>query len=694
MSQRNQRNRKADEGRLNPFGEKTNLEQMSDDIFGASTPPEFNTGRVVARPIPLADIWPDLCQPRRVIPASIRLVSNGSPADVPQLLQTWAAVAANAAGRTINIQQIIMGEGEGLDTDNTPPIYESFIDLLRLAGSILRDGLINPINIISRGDNYIIESGERRWLASWLLHLHMPDADAHARIPAVITSGVDYVWRQAAENTARRSLNAVGMARQLALLIMAARGQDQYADYEQIVPPGGSDRRYYAQIADGNVHRIPKGTGERIQTAMGLAKDMISNYRNILRITEDEEINDIIWLRGDIEDWPERAFRDVNRLTAVNLRQIISRDSWSLDDFRADTLTTVKVQPSTPPPTPHRLTGEEDAEARLILADLRAGFDRAYEVELNGSDAARAAADRATRFLNQAQGHYDNNRLNSARELIDNAIFILDQAEKAPPPSPLDTPKVHPKPNTHDPYMHRIYDAWRKKYEVTDLVLITQDGDEYFALANDDAKLRRQDMFPQARAGGIGLSGSADYMLVTRIRSDLFAEVVGRYQHNVIAVSYDDLDEDMQYVAGVAIRSRSLPLNTLPTPQQPQGRTEGVVWNDGRPVTADEFETLKHAPASDKSASDASQHIVERDQPIFTILTGILDLAQDTGHPQAASAAELLLQMTWAQTRQAAASSELDDIFQVALDQINIALGDWSEKLIVLLNNVHQGSIE
>lgn len=387
--------------RLNAF-DKTEIEQVADDIFGASAAPEFNTGRVVARPISIEEIWADVRQPRRVIPASIRLVWNGSPADVPRLLETWASVAANAAGRTIDLQAIINGDGEGLDTDGTPAIYESFISLLRLAGSILREGLINPITIIDQRDRHLIESGERRWLAYWLLRLHTQAADEFARIPAVMASGADFVWRQAAENTARRSLNAVGMARQLALLIMAARGQDQYHDYDQIVTPGGSDRRFYAQIADGNIHRIPKGAGERIQAAMALSMEQISRYRGIIRLTDDDEINDLLWLRGDIEDWPERAFRDANTLPMGKVREILSRDGWSLDDFRAAaTLTGVKVQPPAPPSSPLPVQrggvgggdlpssprpegegrGEVDDEARRILSDIRQGFARVYAIE-------------------------------------------------------------------------------------------------------------------------------------------------------------------------------------------------------------------------------------------------------------------------------------------------------------------------
>ncbi len=397
-------------GRLDAFGEKTELEQVTDEIFGASAAPELNTGRVVARPVALEEIWADVRQPRRVIPASVRLHWNGNAGAVPTLLNTWAGVAANAAGRRIDREGIILGEGDGLDTDGTPSVYESYVALLRLAGSILRDGLINPITIVNRDGHYMVESGERRLLAYWLLRLHTDEGEDYNRIPAVIVSDADYVWRQAAENTARRNLNAVGMARQLALLVMAARGEDQYREYDEIVQPGGSDRRYYAQIADGNVHRIPRGAGERIQAAMGLSMEQLSQYRRLLRLTEDDEINDILWLRGDIEDWPEQGLRQAATLTIVKVREIVSRERWALEDFRE----AANPSPTSPPsplsvnreggtPNPSfagrlqagggtGLTLPEDGEARDILDDLRKGYRQAFHMAQDGDAISGIAA--------------------------------------------------------------------------------------------------------------------------------------------------------------------------------------------------------------------------------------------------------------------------------------------------------------
>lgn len=317
--------------------DRTSLDEFADAIYGEPPAPELDTGRLVARPLALADIWPDVRQPRRAIPASIRLHWNGQPAHIPQLIDEWHAIASSLAGIDIDRAAILTGRGDGLDTDGLAPLAEAYISLLRLAQDIASVGLSNPINVVQQGTRRLIESGERRYLAYWILHMHH-GGTAYARIPAVISDGRDFVWRQASENTARRSLNAIGMARQLALLIMASRdGVDgiKYNTYEELVVQGGCDRRFYAQVANGNIHRIPKGMGERIQTAMGLGKDQLSRYRNLLKLTNDDPVNDILWIRADVEDWPEFTIRQiVDTVPLTRLSEILHRDDWTLDDLR------------------------------------------------------------------------------------------------------------------------------------------------------------------------------------------------------------------------------------------------------------------------------------------------------------------------------------------------------------------------
>lgn len=323
----------------------SSLQEVADEIYGASAP-GITTARIVASAVEIHSIWADRAQPRRAVPASLRLHWNGDPADVPDLLGKWYAVATELAGVELDIVAMLKGEGEGIASDNTHSLFADFVDLVRLAQSINRDGLMNPITVVESDNRWVIESGERRWLAYHLLAMYL--GEAWGKIPAQKSDGRDYVWRQAAENTARRTLNAISMARQLALLIMAARDGSHYFAFDEVVGAGDCDRRFYAQVADGNTHRIPRGMGERIQAAMGLGMEQLSQYRSLLRLTDDEEVNDALWVRADIENWPENTLRQIRTLTAVKVREVIQQEDWSLDMLRKmlDTLTPVKVSPA------------------------------------------------------------------------------------------------------------------------------------------------------------------------------------------------------------------------------------------------------------------------------------------------------------------------------------------------------------
>lgn len=361
--------------RLNAWeGDERELAQIADEIYGASEGPALEGGRVVARPTPIGEIWADVKQPRRAVPASIRLHWDGSPAQVAGLLDEWLAAAERLTGAGIDPRELVAGRGEGLPVDEWPALARDYVELCRLAASIRADGLLNPINVAQIGRRTVIIAGERRWLAYWLLAGYTEDA-GYLRIPAQTVSDVDHVWKQAAENTARRQLNAIGMARQLALLIMAARQDEGYQAFEEVVTPGVCDRRYYAQVADGNVHRIPKGMGERIQAAMGLSMTQLSQYRNLLHLTDDDQVNDALWLRGDVEDWPEKAFREVSTLTGVKVREIVTGpNEWTLDDLRN----------LTPRPPLHEERGSYPAagpriwgDGRVVTAEEEAALEQA-----------------------------------------------------------------------------------------------------------------------------------------------------------------------------------------------------------------------------------------------------------------------------------------------------------------------------
>jgi hypothetical protein len=120
-------------------------------------------------------------------------------------------------------------------------------------------------------------------------------------------------FRQASENNSREGYNAIEMARQIAILIMESRaGIDgvKYDRFEDMVLAGECDRKFYAQVANGYIHKIPDGMGGKIVNATGLSLKRLSQYRALLRLTDDEDVNDNIWIEADTNAWTENYIRE------------------------------------------------------------------------------------------------------------------------------------------------------------------------------------------------------------------------------------------------------------------------------------------------------------------------------------------------------------------------------------------------
>jgi hypothetical protein len=103
--------------------------------------------------------------------------------------------------------------------------------LVTLAITIRDDGQVNPVTLVDATEGvtrqYRIETGERRYWASWLLRDFIPSYTGDGMIPCIIISAQQASpFRQAKENTARSGLTAVAMARQAALLLLTVHGYE------------------------------------------------------------------------------------------------------------------------------------------------------------------------------------------------------------------------------------------------------------------------------------------------------------------------------------------------------------------------------------------------------------------------------------------------------------------------------------
>ena len=295
----------------NPIESKAAAPQSTDAaIFGAIQAADRNAGERI-RLISIYEILPDATQPRRGMPSAVRAVWDWQAQSVTAALQKWWDIANIETGLAIDLQKIIANEHDAmpdLAEDVKAPIARSFLELVGLAANIYASGLTNAITIIDDGSGIKrIETGERRWLAFHLLYGITQD-EKWIKIPARLVEEFN-IWRQASENNSRSPLNAIGKARQFALLLMELLGRDQFHSFNAFE----NEQQFYAQVADGEVYRVPRGKVDLLLNAMGLQNPVqIRQYRALLRLPPE------VWTRADDENWTEYQVRE-NTVTAVTV---------------------------------------------------------------------------------------------------------------------------------------------------------------------------------------------------------------------------------------------------------------------------------------------------------------------------------------------------------------------------------------
>jgi len=312
---------------------------------------------VIAKPLPILSVYPDPTQPRRAMPSAVRKTWDRNPATIPSALTSWMALAEEESGTPFPLDDLLKTPGddtqwdEAEDEEYSPerhpdqgPVEWSLLKLARLASSIFHQGLTYPITAVGKQDTYIIETGERRWLAYHLLYAYTQD-NVWANIPTRIMDKRS-PWRQAEENSARENLNAIAKARQLALLLMDILDPDAtaFVSYDSAVGDKVSERAYYAQVADGETYRIPRGKSELIMRAMGLSDpSQLRHHRALLRLPDE------VWTTADDNNLPESALRPLvgsdlsEEAQLARLQEIIQARQSVEDTVSTDTLTSSGV---------------------------------------------------------------------------------------------------------------------------------------------------------------------------------------------------------------------------------------------------------------------------------------------------------------------------------------------------------------
>jgi hypothetical protein len=370
------------------------LAGVTADLLDAN-PDSFHDNGVRVERILLDMVRPDPVQPRRVLPEALhfsfhnnRLTPSQALRELVQLVQ----VAARQRGRPFGSVLELLPSSDDENDEELPvalsPEEQLLYDLVNLAITIRDDGQVNPLTVVdvSQGvtHQFRIETGERRYWATWLLRDFIPNYNGDGMIPCIIVpSERSSIFRQAKENTTRSGLTAIAMARQAALLLLTAHG------YEIPAYAVGAD--FYRQALELDLRGKREYTDAILSAMGGIKKGHFSEIKALLRLSDEAlELAD----RHDIEEKrlryvtavaPEyhvkilRQIVDFN-LTSKQVKELCEGDPASADDelfekLSPTALKMAKVTQAINATTPQELARalmRQEGDASMARARLQA----------------------------------------------------------------------------------------------------------------------------------------------------------------------------------------------------------------------------------------------------------------------------------------------------------------------------------
>jgi hypothetical protein len=269
-----------------------------DDLLGSVTeelllgnPQQFEDNSIRVERLLLEMVRPDPVQPRRVLPEQLHFAFHSNrltPTQALKELVQLVQVAARQRGRPFNnVLELLPNPDDETDEDQSvhlSPEEQLLHDLVNLAITIRDDGQVNPLTVVdvSQGvtQQFRIETGERRYWATWLLRDFIAGYNSDGMIPCIIIpTERSSVFRQAKENTARSGLSAIAMARQAALLLLTVHG------YE--IPSHAVSNDFYRQALELDLRGKREYT-EAVLSAMGAIKKVhFSGIKALLRLSDE-----------------------------------------------------------------------------------------------------------------------------------------------------------------------------------------------------------------------------------------------------------------------------------------------------------------------------------------------------------------------------------------------------------------------
>jgi hypothetical protein len=266
------------------------LAGVTADLLEGGTP-SFQDNSLRVERILLEMVRPDPVQPRRVLPEQIHVAFHSQRLTPTQALKELiysVQVAARQRGQPFqNVIELLPNADDEREEDverKLSPEEQLLRDLVNLAVTIRDDGQVNPLTVVdvSQGVTRLfrIETGERRYWATWLLRDFMPHYTGDGMIPClIIPAEKASVFRQAKENTARSGLSAIALARQAALLLLVVHGYD--------MPDMAVTNDFYRQALELDLRGKREYT-EAILSAMGgIKRSYFGAIKALLRLSDE-----------------------------------------------------------------------------------------------------------------------------------------------------------------------------------------------------------------------------------------------------------------------------------------------------------------------------------------------------------------------------------------------------------------------
>ncbi len=387
------------------------LASVTEEMLGTDFEAAFEERGLRVERLLLDLVRPDPIQPRRVLPEDIHQRFHNSRLTPSQalreLVQSAQVIARQHSRPFTNVLELLPDPEKEEDeaTGKQSPEETILRDLVHLAVTIRDDGQVNPLTVVDVTEGvtklFRIETGERRYWATWLLRDFIPAYTGDGMIPCIIIPAeVASPFRQAKENTARSGLSAIAMARQAALLLLTVHGYD--------LPTTSVDNNFYRQALDLNLRGKREYTAEILASMGGISRMHFSRYKALLKLSDEAMA---LADRHDIEEGKLRYVIDLDpEYHAELIKQIID---FNLTMRQIKEICEVGTMNEN-----HNSSENQNQIPKTALQILRASRQN---INLTGVDLARAAIEQE-KDIDLARA-----RLKSLLKIVDQAIEQLHQ---------------------------------------------------------------------------------------------------------------------------------------------------------------------------------------------------------------------------------------------------------------------------